>query len=409
LVALLVCRAWNYSFSLSNARQGIMSFNLTVRLIGMVLFSAAGLLLGQYLDQVAFEGKIENGFGQLVLPLAIVGALFGFVATPYITIYPVRWTRGRLQTMPALDLLAAALGLGVGLLLGALITWPLSNLPGWLGDVAPTVVTLILACVGVYISVLRRRDIIDLMQISGERAADAQGKASSKVPRIETMSNTANGRPQIETMGGAQDRSQRDNYVLVDTSAIIDGRIADISQTGFIDGTLLIPRFVLNELQHIADSADPLRRARGRRGLDMLNRLQRESVVPIQISEVDAEDISEVDGKLIKIARTYHCPVITNDFNLNRVAEIQGVKVLNVNELANALKPAVLPGEEMNVHVIQEGKELGQGIAYLDDGTMIVVENGKKYMNSDVDVVVTRVLQTVAGRMIFAQMKNGRT
>ena len=244
----------------------------------------------------------------------------------------------------------------------------------------------------------------------GERVAEGQGKGAGKVPRIETMANTPNGRPQIETMGNpGQERSQRDNYVLVDTSAIIDGRIADISQTGFIDGTLLIPRFVLNELQHIADFADPLRRARGRRGLDMLNRLQRESVVPIQISEVDAEDITEVDGKLMKIARTYHCPVITNDFNLNRVAEIQGVKVLNINELANALKPAVLPGEEMHVHVIQEGKELGQGMAYLDDGTMIVVENGKRYMNTDVDVVVTRVLQTVAGRMIFAQMKNGRT
>ena len=151
-----------------------------------------------------------------------------------------------------------------------------------------------------------------------------------------------------------------------------------------------------------------MRRARGRRGLDMLNRLQKEAVVPIQVSEVDAEDVPDVDSKLVKIARVYHCPVITNDFNLNRVAEIQGVKVLNINELANAIKPVVLPGEEMNVHVIQEGKELGQGVAYLDDGTMIVVENGRKYINSDVDVVVTRVLQTVAGRMIFAQMKNGK-
>jgi uncharacterized protein YacL len=204
------------------------------------------------------------------------------------------------------------------------------------------------------------------------------------------------------------DKIQLDKYLLVDTSAIIDGRIADISKAGFIDGTLLVPRFVLHELQHIADSADPLRRARGRRGLDMLNRLQKEAVVPLQISEVDADDVAEVDSKLVKIARVYKCPVITNDFNLNRVAELQGVKVLNINELANAVKPVVLPGEEMHVHVIQEGKELGQGVAYLDDGTMVVVENGKKYMNADVDVVVTRVLQTVAGRMIFAQMKNGK-
>src|SRR5205823_13773702 len=172
-------------------------------------------------------------------------------------------------------------------------------------------------------------------------------------PQIETMGSAINGRSHSDNAQN-QDKFQSDKYVLVDTSAIIDGRIADITQTGFIDGTLLVPRFVLNELQHIADSADPLRRARGRRGLDMLNRLQRESGAPIQISEVDADDIPEVDGKLVKIARTYHCPVITNDFNLNRVAEIQGVKVLNINELANALKPVVLPGEDMNVHVIQE-------------------------------------------------------
>ncbi len=385
-----------------------MSFNVTVRVIGMVLFAAAGLLIGLYLDQIAFKGQIEKGFDQLVLPLIIISALFGFAATPYVTVYPTRWVRTRLKTMPALDLMSAAAGLCVGLVFGALFTWPLSNLPGWLGDVGPTAATIIFAWVGIYVAVLRRHDLLDLLQMGSRRESEAQAGNQNKPPRIEIMAQTSNGRSHNEG-GQSQDKIQLDKYVLVDTSAIIDGRIADISQTGFIDGTLLIPRFVLNELQHIADSADPLRRARGRRGLDMLNRLQRESVVPIQISEVDAEDIPEVDGKLVKIARTYHCPVITNDFNLNRVAEIQGVKVLNVNELANALKPAVLPGEEMSVHVIQEGKELGQGIAYLDDGTMIVVENGKKYMNTDIEVVVTRVLQTVAGRMIFAQMKNGRT
>lgn len=385
-----------------------MSSNLAVRVIGMVIFAGAGLLLGLYLDQILFAGQLEKGFDQLVLPLVIISALLGFVATPYVTIYPIRWVRIRLKTMPALELMASALGLSVGLVLGALFTWPLSNLPGWLGELAPTVMTLVFAILGVYIAVLRRRDLLQLIQARNERNAEPQSKAASRTPRIETMGSASNGRSGAESAQNF-DTVQLDKYVLVDTSAIIDGRIADISQTGFIDGTLLIPRFVLNELQHIADSPDPLRRARGRRGLDMLNRLQRESVVPIQVSEVDAEDIPEVDGKLVKIARTYHCPVITNDFNLNRVAEIQGVKVLNVNELANALKPAVLPGEDMSVHVIQEGKELGQGIAYLDDGTMIVVENGKKYMDTEVDVVVTRVLQTVAGRMIFAQMKNGRT
>lgn len=385
-----------------SAKVLFMSFNLTIRVLGMVLFAAVGLLLGLYLSQVMY-GNPTSGLGDVVLWLVLIGAFVGFIGAPFVTVYPLAAIRARLKAVPAGDLAAGVIGLGVGLLLGALLTWPLSNLPGWMGRVIPTVTTLILAWVGVYTAVLRRHDLLDSLQPNRAVPEDT----SRKTPRIETMDTSHSNRSQTEGAGNSG-RGHYDKYVLVDTSAIIDGRIADISQTGFIDGTLLVPRFVLNELQHIADSPDSLRRARGRRGLDMLNRLQRESVVPIQISEVDAEDIPEVDGKLVKIARTYHCPVITNDFNLNRVAEIQGVKVLNINELANALKPVVLPGEEMNVHIIQEGKELGQGIAYLDDGTMIVIENGKKYMNSDVDVVVTRVLQTVAGRMIFAQMKNGR-
>jgi uncharacterized protein YacL len=383
-----------------------MSFNVTIRVFGMVLFAIGGLLLGFYLAQVLYPNAPDNGFNQIVLPLVIIGALFGLLVTPYMTVYPIREARTRLRAMNALDLVAAGAGLFVGLLLGALFTWPLSNLPGWLGQVVPTVATLLFAWLGVYTAVSRRPDVVEALRAErGPDANAARGQARPSGP--ETYGGTP-ARPYMEA-GATGDKTQFDKYVLVDTSAIIDGRIADITQTGFIDGTLLVPRFVLNELQHIADSPDPLRRARGRRGLDMLNRLQRESGAPIQISEVDADDIPEVDGKLVKIARTYHCPVITNDFNLNRVAEIQGVKVLNINELANALKPVVLPGEDMNVHVIQEGKELGQGIAYLDDGTMIVIENGKRYMNSDVDVTVTRVLQTVAGRMIFAQMKNGKT
>jgi uncharacterized protein YacL len=381
-----------------------MSFNVTIRVLGMILFAAAGLLLGLYLAQWVY-GSPERGLGDVVLYLVIIGALVGFLATPFLTVYPLRAMRDRLKTLHALDLAAGAVGLFAGLLVGALLTWPLSNLPGLMGRVVPTITTLLLAWMGVYIAVLKRPDLVDALRIGSNTGQAGRGAAASN--RSEPQSAVPSTRPIYES-GPTNDKMHLDRYVLVDTSAIIDGRIADISQTGFIDGTLLVPRFVLNELQHIADSPDPLRRARGRRGLDMLNRLQRESVVPIQISEVDAEDIPEVDGKLVKIARTYHCPVITNDFNLNRVAELQGVKVLNINELANAVKPVVLPGEEMNVHIIQEGKELGQGVAYLDDGTMIVIENGKKHMNNDVDVVVTRVLQTVAGRMIFAQMKNGR-
>lgn len=191
--------------------------------------------------------------------------------------------------------------------------------------------------------------------------------------------------------------------VLLDTSVIIDGRIADISRTGFIGETMLVPRFVLNELQHIADSSDPLRRNRGRRGLDMLNKLQKESVVPIRISDMDVDEVREVDDKLVVLAKRLHCPIITNDYNLNRVAELQGVPVLSINELTNAVRAIFLPGEGLDIRIIQEGKEAGQGVGYLDDGTMVVVENGKRHINQTINVTVTKVLQTSAGRMIFAQ------
>jgi len=209
--------------------------------------------------------------------------------------------------------------------------------------------------------------------------------------------------------GGASKSWSNGQRFLVDTSAIIDGRIADISEAGFIPGTLVLPRFVLDELRHIADSADALRRNRGRRGLDILNRLQKESPVPIEITDNDFEDLQEVDSKLVRMASIYGCPIVTNDFNLNRVAELEGVRVLNINQLANAVKSVVLPGEEMAIRVIQEGKETGQGVGFLEDGTMVVVEGGRRHLNDEIEITVTRVLQTVAGRMIFAQPKgNGK-
>jgi uncharacterized protein YacL len=191
--------------------------------------------------------------------------------------------------------------------------------------------------------------------------------------------------------------------VLLDTSVIIDGRIADISRTGFISGELLVPNFVLNELQHIADSSDTLRRNRGRRGLDVLRRLQEESVSPVRITDMDVDGVREVDDKLVLLAKQLHCPIVTNDYNLNRVAELQGVPVLNINELANAVKVVYLPGESFRVEIIQEGKEVDQGVGYLDDGTMVVIENGRSSIGSEIEVVVTKVLQTTAGRMIFAR------
>jgi len=193
---------------------------------------------------------------------------------------------------------------------------------------------------------------------------------------------------------------------LLDTSAIIDGRIADVSDAGFIIGTLVIPRFILDELRHIADSSDSLRRNRGRRGLEILNKLRKEGTVPLRILDVDIRDGQEADEKLVSLASSMKAPIATTDYNLNRVAEFQGVKVLNVNELANLLKPVVLPGENMRVRVIQEGKEPGQGVGFLDDGTMVVIEGGRRYINAHVEVQVTRALQTAAGRIIFAQPKD---
>jgi uncharacterized protein YacL len=195
------------------------------------------------------------------------------------------------------------------------------------------------------------------------------------------------------------------DYRIMDTSVIIDGRIADICDTGFLDGILVVPRFVLDELQYIADSSDSMKRTRGRRGLDILNRMQRSSGITIEVADHDFPKIKGVDAKLIALAKKMNGRIITNDFNLNKVAELQGIKILNVNELANALKPVVLPGEVMTVKIIREGKEPGQGVAYLDDGTMIIVDNAQRHQGTSVDVLVTSVLQTTAGRMIFSELK----
>jgi uncharacterized protein YacL len=194
-------------------------------------------------------------------------------------------------------------------------------------------------------------------------------------------------------------------YKILDTSVIIDGRIADICDTGFLEGILVIPNFVLNELQMIADSADSIKRNRGRRGLDILNKMQKDQSIMVKISDQDFSDIHEVDAKLVRLAKMMNAKVITNDFNLNKVAEFHGVKVLNINQLSNSLKPVVLPGEEMSVLLLKEGKDVNQAIGYLDDGTMVVVENGRKRLNEEVDVIVTSVLQTTAGRMIFTRLK----
>lgn len=196
-----------------------------------------------------------------------------------------------------------------------------------------------------------------------------------------------------------------ENLKILDTSVIIDGRIADVCESGFLEGIFVIPQFILQELQHIADSPDPVKRARGRRGLDILHKIQKMSNITVKIVEEDFPKIKEVDSKLVALAKLLNAKVITNDFNLNKVAELQGISVLNINELANALKPVVLPGESINVFILKEGKEYNQGVAYLDDGTMVVIENARRLIGKNADVTVTSVLQTTAGRMIFSKLK----
>jgi uncharacterized protein YacL len=335
----------------------------------------------------------------LVLIIALAAGALAVALIPYVIIEPARWIRDQISQAEVSDLIAAAFGLVVGLLIAALLAIPLSKLDFWnLGAWLPTLGMLLFGYIGVATAVLRKDDFGRLLSATlntrskqrGNEQEDEEGQdAPTKGLRFSR-------------------KSKPGERVLVDTSCIIDGRIADISQTGFIPGTLLVTRFVLEELQHIADSSDSMRRTRGRRGLDVLQRLK-ESGAPVEISDADAEGITEVDGKLVKLARQWKCAIITNDYNLNQVANLQGVRVLNINELAHAVKPMFLPGEDMEVKVIQEGKEYGQGVGYLDDGTMIVVENGKQYLGETIEVSVTRVLQTVAGRMIFAAPRQQTT
>jgi uncharacterized protein YacL len=315
----------------------------------------------------------------------LVAFVVAFALTPALTTRPFLWALGRATEMPASDFLAAAVGAVIGLLVGVLVAIPLSYLPWYLGSFLPIAASLALAYLGVTAVLTHKRDLLQLVRghRDGRETADAPASNGSDTTRVE-------GYP-----------------VVVDTSSIIDGRIADICQTGFLAGPLLVPRFVLRELQHIADSSDAMRRGRGRRGLDILNKLQKDSTVPLVIHEDDGEPGVEVDALLVMLARRLHCPIVTNDYNLNRVAGLQGIKVLNVNELANAVKSIVLPGQELSLKVIQEGKELGQGVGYLEDGTMVVVENGRRAIGSTVTVMVSRVLQTAAGRMVFAQTRSG--
>lgn len=341
-----------------------------------VLGAALGGLIGIIVVTVQPEPfRDAPGAGAVVVAWLIAWTVVGFSVAPYLTVVPAaRVVRG-VQEMSTAEFVTAVLGLLLGLLMGLLLGSPLSAFPAPLGLWLPLGTSLFLGLGMVGLTVAKRQDLLV--------AAEAIGLVR---------------RPDPEASGRSGDP-----HILVDSSAIIDGRIAEIVESGFLYGTLVVPQFVLDEVQKIADSSDTLRRNRGRRGLEILTRMQKDSPTPVVIVDDDAPEVAEVDAKLVTLAKRFSRAVLTNDFNLNRVAELQGVRVLNINSLANAVKPALLPGEELRVHVIQQGKESGQGVAFLDDGTMIVVEGGARFIDADVDVAVTRVLQTVAGRMVFAQ------
>lgn len=344
-----------------------------IRLLG----AALGGLVGLALAATARLFEQSDASAWLLAAWIVAWVVVGFSLLPYLTVVPAVWLVRQIQALSTAEFVTAVGGLLIGLLMGLLLGLPLSAFPDPLGTWLPLGVSLFLGLGMLGLTVAKREDLVI--------AAEAIGIVR---------------RPSAEVDGR---RAAGDPHIVVDTSAIIDGRIAEIVESGFIYGTLVVPKFVLDELQHIADSSDTLRRNRGRRGLEILARMQKDSPTPIEIIDEPVPDIPEVDAKLVALARVRSKAILTNDYNLNRVAELQGVRVLNINSLANAVKPAVLPGEELRVRVIQEGKEPGQGVGFLDDGTMIVVEGGVRYIDKDLDVSVTRVLQTVAGRMIFAQ------
>ncbi|UOQ44643.1 PIN/TRAM domain-containing protein [Halobacillus salinarum] len=331
-----------------------------------------------------WQGWIQSIVG------AVIGALILYLLTFWLVDYIVdflRWVEDTLVRAPVADLLFGSLGLIVGLTIAYLINNLLLDIQiQVVNQILPIFLTIILGYFGFQVGFKRKDEFLNLLTIARkDKKANEENVAEAK---------------------NMVDASLIPKEKILDTSVIIDGRIADICETHFLEGTVVIPQFVLEELQHIADSSDGLKRNRGRRGLDILNRLQKDLPVNVEIYEGDFEDVQEVDSKLVKLAKVMDGIVVTNDFNLNKVCEFQNVQVLNINDLANAVKPVVLPGEEMTIQVIKDGKEQNQGVAYLDDGTMIVVEEGKDYIGKTIEVIVTSVLQTSAGRMIFAKPKS---
>jgi uncharacterized protein YacL len=351
------------------------------------------MIIGYFISEVLITiPQIVNYLSTTIAMVAfyiIISLIFGlilYIISP--VIYNgisnlIDYIEKSMQKMSITEILYGTVGAVIALILMTFIAKPINDMHRFFGPILLVLLNILATVVGAKIMIKKKEDITTLL-VNIKKPAIKEKKI--KEPVKET---TVIGIPKI-----------------LDTSVIIDGRIFDICETGFVEGPLVIPNFVLDELRHISDSSDALKRNRGRRGLDILNKIQKELSIETQIVDDDFPKIAEVDAKLLKLAQKMEGKVITNDYNLNKVAEFQGVPVLNINELSNAIKPVVLPGEEMTIDIVKDGKESSQGVAYLEDGTMIVVEGGRKYIGQTTGVIVTSVLQTAAGRMIFAKPKD---
>ena len=374
---------------------------LFLAIAGGALLDLASPVLTMYVGTEILKmemGIVRITMGSLICILlgAVLGGLIGFLASPYFIRCLKRfsaWVEQQLGKMPIHDVIAGAIGLAIGLIIANLLGYSFAKIP-IVGDYIPVIFSIVFGYLGITITIKKRQELTGLF--------DFVPRFMKEFAKMKEMRAGASQAP-AETAKAVAPKAEDKAYKLLDTSVIIDGRIADICDTGFIEGTMLIPVFVLEELQHIADSSDVLKRTRGRRGLDILQRIRQSTKVKVEITNVDFDDIAEVDSKLVRLGQQVGGKIITNDYNLNKVAQLRGVEVLNINELSNAVKPVVIPGETMHVTIVKAGKEPGQGVAYLDDGTMIVVENGYHHMNESITVEVTSALQTAAGRMIFAK------
>ena len=407
----------------------VMKFFITLTLViaGGALFKWASPLLAEFITVEFFQ--MDTGIFRLTLANlvgiilgAVLGGIAGWLVSPF-CIGKLRSFTGfvekQINKMPIIDVVAGAVGLALGLIIANLLGNAFSRIPV-IGAYIPIVFTIVFGYLGIHLTIKKRKELTGafdfmsrLKEILKERAAKKDDDDASKnIPPV-----TIESKPKVSLVRLHKKRkhhaeppvevvAQDNNYKLLDTNVIIDGRIADICKTGFLEGKILIPVFVLEELQYIADSSESLRRIRGRRGLDMLKQIQENKSIEVEIMNIDFEDIHGVDSKLVHLAQKVNGKIITNDYNLNKVAQLRGVEVLNINDLSNAVKPVVIPGETMKVQVVRDGKEPGQGVAFLDDGTMIVIENGHRYVSRTISIEVTSALQTSAGRMIFAKPRS---